>query len=1357
MSEQTELIKMLHDQLELQRQQMKSQQAAQEAQMQQFLTLIRQRDESAKVTAPAPVSESAAIPPFSQFDPASELWPDYLSRFRTFLVANAVPDARQPQIFLTNQTVTIYRQLSTSASQMTPPVDINKLTMVQISKFMSEQYDPKRFVVRERFRFWNDMSRKPGESLQELASRIRQDAATCDFSSITDPQDEALRQRFICSVNNEAVLKALFRVKADELSFSKAINIAIETEDAAKVAKETVYGAVSKKSSVSKIDFDTNSKKKKPVCYRCGKNHLAPDCVYKESKCNFCHIKGHLEAVCRKKKSNNKKVKSLTPDTVVGSIQKYTYTLKFKTQNNKCVKAEAMVDTGSAISGITETFFMKYFPNEILKVPPQLHNFDGTPLQTPAKGIFVPTLFRNGKEYDATFYVLPDSYGPVIGQDVINLFKLQIDGGKQQVKTVIPDINFVKLQKECNELCSEFSDIFKEELGCLKDFELDVEFKADTPPVFHKARSVAFAVKEDLSQGYQAGIDRGIFKKTTFNDYGTPVVPIRKASGKLRICGDYKATMNKYLKTNRYPIPLPSDLMTKLGGGQVYSKIDLADAYNQIKLSPESAKKLALSTHQGVLLQQRLPFGITSAPGYFQQIMDSLTSDLPGVAAYIDDLLVTGKTPEEHQDNLRSLFSRLSEKGLRCKKDKCIFAQPSVEYLGFSMTKEGVKKTNKVDAILDMPAPRSVSELKSFLGQVQFYNKFLPDVSTILEPLYSLTRKETPWVWGRKEGIAFQKVKECLNKDTILTHFDPTLPVGVSCDASDVGLGVVLFHRFPDGSERPIENASRTLSKAERNYSQIQKEALAIIYGLKKFYCYIFGRKFILVTDHKPLTSLFSPTKETPQLAANRLARWALWLSQFNYDIEYRRTEKHGNADALSRLPVDQDKNFCEKESADRDMVCTIKTVSIQLNPSDSDILKQETAKDPVLSTVMRFVREGWPQNTTKDIETFRKLAISLSVCNGCLLHGTRVVIPTSLQPKILDLLHIGHFGMEKMKQLARTAVYWPGIDAAIEMCSRRCASCGEHQNKPSQPPIHPWMVPEKPWSRIHIDHAINFMGTNWLVLIDAYTKYPCVHATTSVTTKSTIDILQEDFSHFGFPHTIVTDNAPTFTSGEFQSWCRERGIIHLTGAPYHPATNGAAERLVQSFKQSLRKSSLHPKQALQEFLMQYRRTPNISGFSPSELLNSRQLRTRLDTLLPSPAHVFQSKQSAKVKKVHRFQPGDTVYAEYFGPRHDKDPRWVPAVIKKTLGPRTFTVKVVPRGPTWRRHLEQLQPRVDSDEDRDPGDLPVSASAEPLSLPSTTSQVLPPAPERRNSPVNSDNLNLRRSRRNRKAPDRLDL
>ena len=184
-----------------------------------------------------------------------------------------------------------------------------------------------------------------------------------------------------------------------------------------------------------------------------------------------------------------------------------------------------------------------------------------------------------------------------------------------------------------------------------------------------------------------------------------------------------------------------------------------------------------------------------------------------------------------------------------------------------------------------------------------------------------------------------------------------------------------------------------------------------------------------------------------------------------------------------------------------------------------------------------------------------------------------------------------------------------------MDLC-HQCTTCAEHQKKPPKAANHPWMLPEKPWSRVHVDHAINFLGSNWLILIDAYSKYPSIHPTTSTATKSTTELLEQDFAHFGYPHTIVSDNATSFSSEEFQAWCRERGIIHLTGAPYHPATNGAAERLVQTFKQALTKSSLPPRAALQEFLMQYRRTPRAEGYSPSELLNDRQIRTRIDILL---------------------------------------------------------------------------------------------------------------------------------------------
>ena len=263
---------------------------------------------------------------------------------------------------------------------------------------------------------------------------------------------------------------------------------------------------------------------------------------------------------------------------------------------------------------------------------------------------------------------------PLLGRNGISLLKISVDALIFPGKDILQTVNQVNchhddwLQQACERLCDEFPDLFKPELGCLKDFELDIQFKNDASPIFCKPRPVPFAIQDELAQAYDAGISKGVWQATQFNDYGTPVVPVRKSklpgqdTAAIRVCGDYSFTVNQQLETHRQPIPLPEELMQKLGGGYGFTKIDLADAYHQIPLSPESQKKLALSTHRGVLVQKRLPFGISSALEYFQEIMTQLTRDLKGVAVYLDDILVSGATATEHVQNLRALLQRLQKK-----------------------------------------------------------------------------------------------------------------------------------------------------------------------------------------------------------------------------------------------------------------------------------------------------------------------------------------------------------------------------------------------------------------------------------------------------------------------------------------------------------------------------------------------------------------------------------------------------------------------------------------------------------------------------------------------------------------------
>ena len=275
--------------------------------------------------------------------------------------------------------------------------------------------------------------------------------------------------------------------------------------------------------------------------------------------------------------------------------------------------------------------------------------------------------------------------------------------------------------------------------------------------------------------------------------------------------------------------------------------------------------------------------------------MDTILQGLPNVFCYIDDILVTGPDDDTHLRNLTAVLERLQRHGVRMKKAKCRFMAEAVIYLGHKIHSEGLHTTtDKVDAVVNAPEPQ---QLRSFLGVVNYYRKSLPNLSTVLRPLNSLLQKRTSWRWTEECKRAFKMAKSCVVESAVLAHYNPDLPLRLAADASAYGIGAVISHVMPNGEERPIAFASRTLQPSECNYAQLEKEALALIFGIKKFHQYLFGRRFTLITDHKPLLAILGPKKGVPSLAAARLQRWALLLSAYNYELEFKPTEQHSNAD----------------------------------------------------------------------------------------------------------------------------------------------------------------------------------------------------------------------------------------------------------------------------------------------------------------------------------------------------------------------------------------------------------------------------------------------------------------------------
>ena len=294
------------------------------------------------------------------------------------------------------------------------------------------------------------------------------------------------------------------------------------------------------------------------------------------------------------------------------------------------------------------------------------------------------------------------------------------------------------------------------------------------------------------------------------------------------------------------------------------------------------------------------------------------------------------------------------------------------------------------------------------------------------EPLHSLLRKEVKWSWTRSCGEAFTKLKRMLSEAPVLTHFDPALPIVVHCDASPYGLGCVLSHLMSDGTERPVSFVSRTLSAAERNYAHIEKEGLALVFAVKKFHEYLYGHQFTLVTDHKPLLGLFAEHKGLPSRSASRILRWALLLAAYNYKLEYRPGSQHGNADALSRLPLDFQSVDVSRP------VFHVRMLEMDSSPVDEKELRTATRRDPVLSKLLCCVLKGWDRaDSCPELAQFKMHADELSTEGGCVLWGSRVLVPQALQGRVLKMLHAVHPGSSRMKALARCYVWWPGMDQA--------------------------------------------------------------------------------------------------------------------------------------------------------------------------------------------------------------------------------------------------------------------------------------------------------------------------------------
>ncbi|XP_060547811.1 uncharacterized protein K02A2.6-like [Pantherophis guttatus] len=1190
---------------------------------------------------------SAYTPP-APFDPKEEKWGSYMSRFECFMVANdmqGLPDVRKKALFLSHCGPRVFD----TAEALSEPNSVHNISWSTLQTLLKDHYapTPSKYVQRYDFR---QRLQQEGESISEYIAALCKAATQCEYRDLDEMLLEQLifgvrdsrLQRRLLARSNLTLLIALDEARAQESSTKaaerlKSSHVTRTTQKTAPVHREatsTTSEGESEEEVYRTEQSCTARREPRYGCASCGGSHSRQNCKFRDAICRSCEKRGHIARVCRSKAHQSYKPRGQPFQSEPaphrrpnrdGGNQKGAkfedagaYTIRiaetctspgektYTTVEIEGRECQMEIDTGSPISIMSWENLKKIIPSARKRqLQPQqrrLKDYQGNRIPVEGRGEFQVQYGEFTEKLPLT--IVSDNLPSLLGMDWFRALGMGFTGVRNVRSTLKED------------LMQEFQDVFDERLGKYVGTPISFNLNPNIAPIRLKPRRVPFALKPKIDIELDKLIKQGVLVPVDHANWETPIVTPVKPDGSVRICADYKCTINKALQQSAYPVPIVHHLLHSLGPGKIFAKLDLAQAYQQLPVDGATAEAQTIVTHRGAFKCNRLQFGVSVAPGLFQSTMERLLQGIPRVVPYFDDVLITADNEQQLRERLRGVLRKFRDAGLRVKRNKCMIAVPSVEFLGYRVDGTGIHPTeSKIRAIREAPTPKDKAELQAFLGLLNFYAIFLKDKATVAEPLHRLLTKKATWKWGKAEDRAFAGIKKLLSAESFLIQYNATLPLVLACDASPFGVGAVLSHRLPNGLEAPIAYYSRTLSSAERNYSQLDKEALAAVSGVKKFHEYLFGRDFELITNHRPLLGLLAGDRPTPAALSPRMTRWAIFLAAYSYRLVHRPGADMGNADALSRCPL---------PDGLEDPTPGIPILLIDVldsGPITSAEVARASTKDHVIRTVASWVMRGWPEKIgSGEFKLFAGKRDELTMQGGCLLWGDRVVIPLRLREKVLTLLHEGHPGIVRMKGLARSYVWWPSMDTDITEWVGRCQPCQESRSDPPTAPVREWERPQGPWSRIHIDFAGPFHRQTFMVVVDAFSKWLEIKLMKATTTDATIRELRQLFATHGLPDILVSDNGPQFTATQFEGYLAGLGIRHVLSAPFHPASNGQAERFVRSAKEAL--SRLSPgdwQERIDKFLIAQHSTPcTATGRNPAELLMGRKLRGILDRLNPN-------------------------------------------------------------------------------------------------------------------------------------------